>query len=75
MKIPARVFCSRIPIEIAIVIAITLALPEYSSQRHQANPSSSWRQYQNQHDSNAPAISADRWKKAEMAKKMATRVA
>ena len=34
LTIPAKVFCSRIPIEIAIVIAITLALPESANALH-----------------------------------------
>ena len=58
-----------------MVIAITDAEPEYSIQRQYAKPSSSWRQYQNQQVSKAPQTSAQRWKAAEMAKKMATSVA
>jgi len=44
MKIPARIDCSRKPMEMAMPMAMTLALAEYSAQRHQAKQSSSWRQ-------------------------------
>ena len=63
----ASAFCSRMPSEMAIDMAIRLAEIEYSSQRHHAKASSSCRQYQNQYRSKAPMMHAQKWKKAEVA--------
>ena len=67
MKMEARAFCSRMPSEIAIDMAMSEAEIEYSSQRHQAKASSSCRQYQNQYRSKAPMMHAQKWKNADVA--------
>jgi len=41
MKMPARMDCSRRPMEMAMPMAITEALAEYSSQRQYGKASSS----------------------------------
>ena len=91
MKIEARAFCSRMPSEMPMDMAMSEAEIEYSSHRHQQKASSiclfhqrrsrvsrhgaamrvrvarAHLQYQNQYRSKAPAMHAQRWKKAEVA--------